>query len=122
MRRFTSAMLALAFLPILFALARPAAAQYTSSSQYGTTGVPENFLIEPDGKMAWEDHDEKVQGIVLLRRGQESLLALKDVKAKINELNEPGRLLPGVQCQHCPNGYRELDSFISFISSSRRAR
>src|SRR5205823_1634906 len=37
-----------------------------------------------------------VQGIVLLRRGQESLLALKDVKAKIDELNQPGRLLPGV--------------------------
>ena len=42
------------------------------------------------GKLAWEDYDEKVQGIVLLRRGQESLLALKDVKAKIDELNQPG--------------------------------
>ncbi len=39
MRRFTSAMLALSVLPILFALARPAAAQYTSSSAYGTSGV-----------------------------------------------------------------------------------
>src|SRR5207248_9238082 len=49
------------------------------------------------GKLAWEDYDEKVQGIVLLRRGQESLLALKDVKAKIDELNQPGHLLPGVK-------------------------
>jgi outer membrane protein len=39
MRRFTSAMLALSVLPILCALARPAAAQYTSSSAYGTKGV-----------------------------------------------------------------------------------
>ena len=39
MRRFTSAMLALSVLPIVFAHARPAAAQYTSSSAYGTTGV-----------------------------------------------------------------------------------
>src|SRR5205823_12739603 len=48
------------------------------------------------GKQVWQDYDEKVQGIVLLRRGQESLLALKDVKAKIEELNQPGHLLPGV--------------------------
>jgi outer membrane protein len=39
MRRFTSAMLALSVIPILCALARPAAAQYKSSSTYGTTGV-----------------------------------------------------------------------------------
>jgi outer membrane protein len=39
MRRFTSAMLALLFLPMLCAIARPAAAQYTSSSAYGTSGV-----------------------------------------------------------------------------------
>jgi outer membrane protein len=39
MRRFTSAMLALSVLPILCALARPAAAQYTSSSVYGTSGI-----------------------------------------------------------------------------------
>src|ERR1700693_1995212 len=38
MRRFTSAMLALSVLPILCALARPAAAQYKSSSAYGTSG------------------------------------------------------------------------------------
>jgi outer membrane protein TolC len=39
MRRFTTAMLALSVLPILCALARPAEAQYTSSSAYGTSGV-----------------------------------------------------------------------------------
>lgn len=39
MRRFTSATLALLFLPMLCAIARPAAAQYTSSSAYGTSGV-----------------------------------------------------------------------------------
>jgi outer membrane protein len=39
MRRFTSATLALSVLPMLFALAQPAAAQYTSSSAYGTKGV-----------------------------------------------------------------------------------
>ena len=39
MRRYRSAMLALSVLPLLCAIARPAAAQYTSSSAYGTSGV-----------------------------------------------------------------------------------
>jgi cobalt-zinc-cadmium resistance protein CzcA len=54
---------------------------------------------KPGGKLAWVDYDEKVQGIVLLRRGQESLPALRDVKAKLEELNQPGRLLPGVKIE-----------------------
>src|ERR1019366_3008596 len=59
MRRFTSAMLALSVLPIVFAHARPAAAQYTSSSAYGTTGVQAPSLSAqaipaaiPPGEMA----------------------------------------------------------------------
>jgi len=38
-----------------------------------------------------------VQGIVLLRKGQESMPALKAVIACIDELNQPGNLPPGVQ-------------------------
>jgi cobalt-zinc-cadmium resistance protein CzcA len=52
-----------------------------------------------DGGLQWEDEDEKVQGIVLLRKGYESLPALRDVQAKIEELNKPGHLLPGVQIE-----------------------
>src|SRR5262249_51887286 len=51
---------------------------------------------QPDGSRVWEDEDEVVQGIVLLRKGQESLPALRDLQAKIEELNHPGHLLPGV--------------------------
>src|SRR5581483_10783077 len=51
---------------------------------------------DADGNPAWNDFDEKVQGIVMLRKGQESLPALRDVFAKIDELNQPGHLLPGV--------------------------
>ena len=54
-------------------------------------------LTNADGTFKWEDEDDVVQGIVLLRKGQESLPALKDVLAKIDELNNPGRLLPGVK-------------------------
>ena len=59
MRRFTYAMLALSALTILFALARPAEAQYTSSSAYGTAGVQAPSLSGqaipaaiPQGEMA----------------------------------------------------------------------
>jgi cobalt-zinc-cadmium resistance protein CzcA len=44
----------------------------------------------------WRRADEKVQCIVLMRKGEQSLPALEGVKAKVAELNQPGRLLPGV--------------------------
>jgi cobalt-zinc-cadmium resistance protein CzcA len=47
----------------------------------------------------WIDADEKIQSIVLLRKNEDSLPALRDVKAKVEELNQPGRLLPGVQIE-----------------------
>lgn len=53
----------------------------------------------PDGKVEWEDEDEKIQGIILLRKGQESKPALQDVFARIDELNQPGSLLPGVRIE-----------------------
>jgi cobalt-zinc-cadmium resistance protein CzcA len=47
------------------------------------------------------DEDDKVQCIVLLRKGEDTLPALKDVEAKVKELNDPasGRMLPGVQIE-----------------------
>ena len=37
--------------------------------------------------------------IVLLRKGEATLPALKDIEAKVKELNDPssGRMLPGVE-------------------------
>jgi heavy metal efflux system protein len=49
-----------------------------------------------DGKVVWRRENEKVQGIVLMRKNEQSLPSLEGVKAKVAELNEPGRLLPGV--------------------------
>jgi cobalt-zinc-cadmium resistance protein CzcA len=46
--------------------------------------------------LVWRHDDEKVQGIVLMRKGEESLPSLAGVQAKVEELNQPGRLLPGV--------------------------
>ncbi|HEV3261505.1 MAG TPA: efflux RND transporter permease subunit, partial [Gemmataceae bacterium] len=44
------------------------------------------------------DEDDKVECIVLLRKNEDTLPALKDVKKKVEELNDPasGRMLPGV--------------------------
>jgi cobalt-zinc-cadmium resistance protein CzcA len=47
------------------------------------------------------DEDDKVQCIVLLRKGEDTLPALKDVKEEVQELNDPasGRMLPGVEIE-----------------------
>ncbi|MBM4073704.1 MAG: efflux RND transporter permease subunit [Planctomycetes bacterium] len=59
-----------------------------------------NEITTPDGSTVWNDADDKVQAVILLRKGQESLPALRDVQAKIKELNEtPGKLLPGVKIE-----------------------
>jgi cobalt-zinc-cadmium resistance protein CzcA len=47
------------------------------------------------------DEDDKVQCIVLLRKNEDTLPALRDVKKKVEELNRPasGRRLPGVEIE-----------------------
>jgi heavy metal efflux system protein len=52
---------------------------------------------DKDGNAIWINEPEKVQGIVLLRKGDASLPALHDVDEKIVSLNESNYLLPGVQ-------------------------
>ncbi|HEV8002746.1 MAG TPA: efflux RND transporter permease subunit [Planctomycetaceae bacterium] len=53
--------------------------------------------------LAQTGHDEPdvVESIVLMRKNEETLPALKDVKARVAELNSPdaGRLLPGVKIE-----------------------
>jgi heavy metal efflux system protein len=47
------------------------------------------------------DDDDRVTCIVLLRKGEDTLPALKDVAAKVKQINDPtsGRLLPGTQIE-----------------------
>jgi cobalt-zinc-cadmium resistance protein CzcA len=47
------------------------------------------------------DEDDKVTCIVLLRKGEDTLPALRDVKAKVEQLNNPdsGRMLPGTRME-----------------------
>jgi cobalt-zinc-cadmium resistance protein CzcA len=46
----------------------------------------------------WRDLDDTIEGIVMLRKGEQSLPALADFKKKLAEIREtPGALLPGVE-------------------------
>ena len=47
------------------------------------------------------DEDDRVTCIVLLRKGEETLPALKDIKAKVKQMNDPdtGRMLPGTKIE-----------------------
>ncbi len=58
-------------------------------------------LASPLNRQAWRDEDDKVQCIVLLRKGEDSIPALKAVRKKVEELNDPasGRMLPGVKIE-----------------------
>ena len=55
-------------------------------------------VVDAKGNKIWRDEDDKVQCIVLLRKNEDSLPALKAVEKKVEELNRPdsGKLLPGV--------------------------
>jgi len=57
-------------------------------------------MVDEQGHRLWEHSDDAVQAIVLLRKGEQSLPAVRDVKAKFEDLNStPGKLLPGVKLE-----------------------
>jgi cobalt-zinc-cadmium resistance protein CzcA len=55
-------------------------------------------VVDDKGQRVWRDEEDMVQCIVLLRKGEDSLPALRDVEKKVAELNDPasGKMLPGV--------------------------
>ena len=56
-------------------------------------------ITDAQGHRIWDNTDDAVQAIVLLRKGEQSLPAVHDVKVKFEELNKPGKLLPGVKLE-----------------------
>ncbi len=54
-------------------------------------------VVDAHGRRQWEECEDAVEGIVLLRKGEKSLPALADVETKVKELGKPGELLPGVE-------------------------
>jgi cobalt-zinc-cadmium resistance protein CzcA len=63
------------------------------------TGIHQETASATPG--AWRDEDDKVQCIVQLRKGEDTLPALKAVQGKVEELNDPAsdRMLPGVKIE-----------------------
>jgi cobalt-zinc-cadmium resistance protein CzcA len=57
--------------------------------------------VDARGRLVWRDEDDKVQCIVLLRKGADSLPALRAVQRKVEQLNDPasGKMLPGVRIE-----------------------
>jgi Cu/Ag efflux pump CusA len=59
---------------------------------------------------SWTDDDDCVQGLVLLRRGEDPRAALKDVQSKIAELDStPGKLLPGMRIETVAENLQRFD-------------
>lgn len=57
-------------------------------------------VLDEQGRRILVDEADEVLGIVLLRKGQESLPAIKALEAKVQELNDfPGKMLPGVRIE-----------------------
>ncbi len=59
-------------------------------------------VLEPNGKsVVGRDEDDKVECVVLMRKNEETLPALKDVKERVKMLNDPafGRMPPGVEIE-----------------------
>jgi cobalt-zinc-cadmium resistance protein CzcA len=67
-----------------------------SRPKQGADGQP---VLDADGQRLWDDFEERVQGVVLMRKGEATRQALAGAKQKMDELNQPGRLLPGVQVE-----------------------
>jgi cobalt-zinc-cadmium resistance protein CzcA len=71
--------------------------QLSKPHEAGTpTGI--HRVVDGAGQLVWRNEEDKVQCIVLLHKGDDSLPALHDVEEKVKELNDPktGKMLPGV--------------------------
>jgi len=70
----------------------------SNQTRLGRVSQDRSFVDE-NGDIVWRREDEKIQGIVLMRKGEQSIPSLEGVKSKVEELNESGRLLPEVQLE-----------------------
>jgi cobalt-zinc-cadmium resistance protein CzcA len=56
--------------------------------------------VDANGQRVWHDEKERVQGIVLLRKGEASLPALEDVRHLVHTLNDDSAdILPGMKVE-----------------------
>jgi cobalt-zinc-cadmium resistance protein CzcA len=68
-----------------------------SRPKVGFDGQP---VLDAEGNTVWDDNEDAIQGLVLMRKNEATLKALDSVHKKLNEINDtPGRLPPGVKLQ-----------------------
>ncbi|MDX1945754.1 MAG: efflux RND transporter permease subunit [Pirellulaceae bacterium] len=66
-------------------------------ADHGGHGGGAKEILDANGQRVWIDEKERVQGIVLLRKGEASLPALEQVKQLVKTVNDgKGDLLPGI--------------------------
>lgn len=66
-------------------------------TRLGRVGVAQSET-DAGGNRLWSTDDDVVEGVVLMRKGEQSLPALHAVEEKVRELNgEAGKMLPGVK-------------------------
>jgi len=74
-------------------------------------------VLDKEGNIVLQDKDDVVVGIVLMRKNEAMLPAVRGVKAKLEELNDnPGRLLPGVKL----NPYYDAEGLIDVTTETVR--
>ena len=63
-------------------------------------GFDGQAVTDAEGNTVWDDNEDAIQGLVLMRKNEATLKALGAVHKKIDELNNtPGRLPPGVKLE-----------------------
>jgi Cu/Ag efflux pump CusA len=72
----------------------------------GQVGVSRPYTIaegvmvrDAQGNIVWVDSDDCVEGVVHLRRGEDAQIAWQAVRNTIEQLNSPGKTLPGVHIE-----------------------
>jgi cobalt-zinc-cadmium resistance protein CzcA len=74
------------------------------------------LVRDANGHSVYDDDDEKVMGIVLMRKYEDSLPAVNGVKAKLADYNaKPGKLLPGV---HIDELHFDLSTLINVTTET----
>jgi cobalt-zinc-cadmium resistance protein CzcA len=68
----------------------------TYQTRLGKVGISRR-AAGADGKVGWRDEPDIVQGIVLLRKGEDTVPAIEGAKAVLrDDVEKPGSLLPGM--------------------------
>jgi Cu/Ag efflux pump CusA len=104
-----------------------------SQARQGRVGIS-RARTDEQGNRVVDDRDDCVEGVIHLRHGEDARIAWRDVRVKIEELNTPGTVLPGVRLDPWLEGSSSVDYFwirallpmnvseVQAVALARRAR